>query len=65
LCALQNQAIQALSNTHKPRTLARAERIRQLERQMSHMQPGERATAIRERMGLGRSAYYKLRKIPD
>jgi hypothetical protein len=65
LCGLQNQAIQALSNTHKPATLVRAERIRQLERQLTHMQPGERAAAIMERMGIGRSTYYKLRKTLD
>jgi hypothetical protein len=63
LCALQNQAIQALSNTHKPATLVRAERIRLLETQMAHMQPGERAAAIRERMDIARSTYYKLRKL--
>ena len=64
-CALHEQALRALDNTHKPATLARAARIRQLERQMIHMLPGERAAAIMERMGLGRSTYYKLRKTPD
>ena len=62
LCALQNQAIQTLSNTHKPATLGRAERIRQLERQMTDMDPSQRVAAIRERMGIGRSTYSKLRK---
>jgi len=63
LCALQIQAIQALSNVYKPETIARAERVRQLLRQMAHMAPGDRAAAIRERMGLARSTYYKLRKL--
>lgn len=58
LCALQNQAIQVLANPRQPQTLARAERVRQLEWQMRHMEPAERAAAIRERMGLARSTYY-------
>jgi hypothetical protein len=62
ICALHEQALRALDNTHRPDTIARGIRIRQLERQMIHMQPGERAAAIRERMGIGRSNYYKLRK---
>jgi len=63
LCALQSQAIQTLSNVHKPETLARAERVRQLLHQMAHMTPGDQAAAIRERMGLARSTYYKLRRL--
>jgi hypothetical protein len=65
ICALHEQALRTLYSTPKPTTVARAARIRQLEGQMAHMEPGERAAAIRERLGLGRSAYYKLRKIPD
>ena len=63
ICALHEQALRTLGNTHTPGTIARAARIRQLERQMIHMQPGERAAAIRERMGIGRSTYYKLRQL--
>jgi hypothetical protein len=62
ICALHEQALRALYSTHKPATIARAARIRQLESQMIHMEPGERAAAIRERMGIARSTYYKLRK---
>jgi hypothetical protein len=51
------------SSKYTPRTLARAAKIRQLERKMAHMDPRDRAAAICERMRLCRSDYYKLRKI--
>lgn len=39
----------------------RLNQLRRLERQLAHMTPGDRAAAIRERMGLSKSGYYKLR----
>jgi hypothetical protein len=63
LCALQCQAIQFLADPHKPATLARAERIRQLEAKLADMPAGERAAAIMERMPIGRTMYYRLRKL--
>jgi hypothetical protein len=44
-------------------TSAKLERLRTLERQLAHLDPGQRAAAIRERLGLGRSRYYELRAI--
>ena len=41
----------------------RLSQLRRLERQLAHMAPGDRAAAIRERMGLSKSAYYKLRAM--
>ena len=41
----------------------RLNQLRRLERQLAHMAPGERAAAIRERMGLSKSGYYKLRAM--
>ena len=51
------------SSKYTPRTLARAAKIRQLERKMAHMDPRDRAAAICERMRLCRSDYYRLRKV--
>lgn len=48
---------------HRPGTAQLAARIAQLERQMRHMEPGERATAIRRRLGLSKTTFYRLRKI--
>lgn len=48
---------------HRPGTRRRAERLRGLEHQLASMATGERVAAIRARMGLSRSGYYKLRRI--
>lgn len=48
---------------HRPQTLERLAQLRRLERQLSHMPPGKRAAAIRERMGLSKTAYYRLRAV--
>lgn len=36
-------------------------RLAELEKQLAHMPAGERAAAIRERLGTSRSSYYRLR----
>jgi hypothetical protein len=53
------QVMQVLE--HRPRTRERLARLERLERQLAHLPPGERAAAIRERMGLSKTAYYRLR----
>lgn len=61
--ALHEQAVRMLEEQHRPATVARIERLRRLEQQMARMAPGERASAIRVRMRLSKSGYYKLRQI--
>jgi hypothetical protein len=64
LLGLHAAALRMLEEaSHRPATLARAARLRQLERQLAYLDPGERAFAIRERMGLSKSGYYKLRGL--
>lgn len=48
-------------DTRRRNTRALADRIARLERQLAALPAGERAAAIRERLGLTRSTYYRLR----
>lgn len=45
----------------KPPTDARFERLAELERQLAGEEAGARAAAIRQRMGLSKTHYYRLR----
>lgn len=49
--------------TQRPATRAVLRRMATLERQLASMAPGERAAAIRARLGLSRSRYYELRGL--
>lgn len=61
LDALLAAAVEALE--HRQETRERLAKLRRLERQLAHLSPGERAAAIRQRMGISRSGYYKLRAL--
>lgn len=54
---------EAQSLEHRPLTRERLAHLQRLERQLAHLPAGERAAAIRERMGISRSGYYKLRAL--
>lgn len=66
LAKLAREAVELLEQGADRRhmsTRALGERIAKLELQLSDRPAGERARAIRERLGLSRTAYYRARKI--
>ena len=62
LIAAMGDALRLLEATERRIAASElADRIASLERALSHMNAGQRATAIRERLGISKSAYYRLR----
>ena len=48
---------------HRPDTHKRVAHLHRLQGELAHMRAGDRGAAIRERMGLSRSGYYKLLRL--
>ncbi len=68
LLDLHSQALRVIEHSdsrHRATTWARVDRVQRLEREMlaAGMTPTETARAICARVGIRRSAYFKLRKI--
>ena len=55
--------LEQATTAHRPATVSLIARVQRLERDFAHMNPAERACAIRERLGIGRAYYYKLRRL--